>query len=139
MLKSEISKLRTVLWTAIIAGLLIGGMGMTNPADAAFKVGAKKCLECHTAEAKVWQGTKHFKSYKAVHKDKRSKKIVMTATGVDYDTAAEVLDAADGHVKTALVMVLADVDAEAARARIEEADGFVRHAIAGTRPGAASG
>ena len=69
----------------------------------------------------------------------RSKKIVMTATGVDYDTAAEVLDAADGHVKTALVMVLADVDAEAARARIEEADGFVRHAIAGTRPGAASG
>jgi hypothetical protein len=76
MLKSKISKLRTVLWTAIVTGLLLGGMGMTNPADAAFMVGAKKCLECHTAEAKVWQGTKHFKSYKGVHKDKRAKKIV---------------------------------------------------------------
>jgi len=76
MLKSKISKLQTVLWTAIVAGLLFGGLGTTNPADAAFKVGAKKCQECHTAEAKVWEGTKHFKSYKAVHKDKRAKKIV---------------------------------------------------------------
>ncbi|MEM1117004.1 MAG: N-acetylmuramic acid 6-phosphate etherase [Bacteroidota bacterium] len=64
----------------------------------------------------------------------RSKKIVMTATGVDYDTAASVLDEAGGHVKTALVMVLADVGPEAARARIEAGGGFVRHAIAGTSP-----
>ncbi|WP_420455866.1 N-acetylmuramic acid 6-phosphate etherase [Rubrivirga sp.] len=64
----------------------------------------------------------------------RSKKIVMTATGVDYDTASETLDAAGGHVKTALVMLLAEVDADAARRRIERADGFVRHAIAGTAP-----
>ncbi len=64
----------------------------------------------------------------------RSKKIVMTATGVDYDEAAKTLDAAEGHVKTALVMILADVDAQAARSRIEMADGFVRHAIAGTAP-----
>ncbi|WP_412069304.1 N-acetylmuramic acid 6-phosphate etherase [Rubrivirga sp. IMCC43871] len=67
----------------------------------------------------------------------RSKKIVMTATGVGYDEAATTLDAADGHVKTALVMLLADVDAETARERIEHADGFVRHAIAGTAPGQA--
>lgn len=64
----------------------------------------------------------------------RSKKIVMTATGVDYKTSSDVLDAADGHVKTALVMLLADVDVEAARHRIERARGFVRHAIAGTSP-----
>ena len=64
----------------------------------------------------------------------RSKRIVMTATGVDYAAATAALDAAGGHVKTALVMVLADVDADAARARIEAADGFVRHAIAGTAP-----
>jgi N-acetylmuramic acid 6-phosphate etherase len=61
----------------------------------------------------------------------RSRKIVMTATGVDYATAAQTLADADGHVKTALVMLLAGVDAETARARIADADGFVRHAIAG--------
>ena len=65
----------------------------------------------------------------------RSKKIVMTATGVDYNTAQSTLEAAGGHVKTALVMLLADVDADAARERIETAGGFVRHAIAGTSPG----
>ena len=64
----------------------------------------------------------------------RSKRIVMTATGVDYDQATETLDAAGGHVKTALVMLLADVDADTARQRIADADGFVRHAIAGTTP-----
>ena len=62
----------------------------------------------------------------------RSKKIVMTVTGVDYEEAGTALDAAGGHVKTALVMLLADVDAAAARKRIEAADGFVRYAIAGT-------
>ena len=64
----------------------------------------------------------------------RSKRIVMTATGVGYDDAAATLEAAGGHVKTALVMLLADVDAEAARRRIERGGGFVRHAIAGTAP-----
>lgn len=64
----------------------------------------------------------------------RSKRIVMTAAEVDYATATETLEAAGGHVKTALVMLLADVDAEAARARIERGGGFVRHAIAGTTP-----
>ena len=64
----------------------------------------------------------------------RSKKIVMTVTGVDYERAEEVLTEAGGHVKTALLMVLADVDADAARERIDRAGGFVRHAIAGTTP-----
>ena len=64
----------------------------------------------------------------------RSKKIVMLATGVDYDTAAATLEEAGGHVKTALVMILAEVDAETARARIEQGQGFVRHAIKGTTP-----
>lgn len=64
----------------------------------------------------------------------RSKRIVMTATGVDYDRAAAVLAEADGHVKTALVMILAEVGADAARQRIERGGGFVRHAIAGTAP-----
>ncbi|MEM8598445.1 MAG: N-acetylmuramic acid 6-phosphate etherase [Bacteroidota bacterium] len=59
----------------------------------------------------------------------RSKRIVMLATGADYDTAMATLDAARGHVKTALVMLLADVDAVEARHRLESADGFVRGAL----------
>jgi N-acetylmuramic acid 6-phosphate etherase len=59
----------------------------------------------------------------------RSKRIVMTITGVNYDEAANYLQQADGHVKTALVMVKARVGAEEARQRLLRADGFVRKAI----------
>lgn len=62
----------------------------------------------------------------------RSKRVVMTVTNVDYDTAEKVLKEAGGHVKTALVMILANVDAEEARKRLEKANGFVRYAIKGT-------
>ncbi len=61
----------------------------------------------------------------------RSKRTVMMVTGVDYDEATRVLEAAGGHVKTALVMLLAGVDAPEARRRLERASGFVRPAIAG--------
>ena len=59
----------------------------------------------------------------------RSKRIVMTITGVDYETAESVLTSADGHVKTALVMILRGVDKSAAKRLLAEADGFVRAAI----------
>ncbi|HEX7071770.1 MAG TPA: N-acetylmuramic acid 6-phosphate etherase, partial [Rhodothermales bacterium] len=59
----------------------------------------------------------------------RSRRIVMTITGVDYDEAGRALDAAGGHVKAALVMLLAGVDREEARRRLEASDGFVRPAI----------
>ena len=62
----------------------------------------------------------------------RSKRIVMTATGVDYETATRVLEETGGHVKTALVMLLADVDAEEAARRIARGGGFVRYAVEGT-------
>ena len=59
----------------------------------------------------------------------RSKKIVMTITGLNYDEATIALDNAKGHVKTALVMVKANVDLKAAKERLKKADGFVRKAI----------
>jgi len=59
----------------------------------------------------------------------RSKRIVMTITGVTYDEAADYLEKAGGHVKTALVMIKAGVDADEARQRLEKSDGFVRKAI----------
>jgi N-acetylmuramic acid 6-phosphate etherase len=59
----------------------------------------------------------------------RSKRIIMMATGVDYETAAEYLRNSGGHVKTALVMIALGVQVEEARRRLEKADGFVRLAI----------
>jgi N-acetylmuramic acid 6-phosphate etherase len=59
----------------------------------------------------------------------RSKRIVMTITGVDYKTAAEYLKKSNGHVKTALVMIKANCTYEEAQERLEKASGFVRKAI----------
>ena len=56
----------------------------------------------------------------------RAKRIVMIATGIDYAAAEEYLQKADGHVKTALVMIQAQVSAPQARRLIDRADGFVR-------------
>ncbi len=59
----------------------------------------------------------------------RSKRIVMTITGVTYEDAEEYLTKSKGHVKTALVMILAKVDYNEAQLRLKKADGFVRKAI----------
>ena len=59
----------------------------------------------------------------------RSKRIVMMATGVDHAKAEATLQAASGHVKTAMVMIMASVPAEEARKRLARADGFVRRAV----------
>ena len=59
----------------------------------------------------------------------RSKRIVMTVTGVSYEEAEVYLKKANGHVKTALVMILAKVSSDIARERLEKCDGFVRQAI----------
>jgi N-acetylmuramic acid 6-phosphate etherase len=59
----------------------------------------------------------------------RSKRIIGMATGADYETAAEYLERAGGHVKSAIVMIAAQVDLAEARRRIEVSGGFVREAI----------
>lgn len=61
----------------------------------------------------------------------RAKRIVMTATGVNYDQAEAFLQDTDWHVKTALVMIKAGVSKEDAQSRLQQADGFVRAAIDG--------
>ncbi|HLG28111.1 MAG TPA: N-acetylmuramic acid 6-phosphate etherase [Paenisporosarcina sp.] len=59
----------------------------------------------------------------------RAKRVLMIATGVDYNTAEGVLKKANGHVKTAIVMVQAGVSVQEARHRLRKAGGFVRKAI----------
>ncbi len=65
--------------------------------------------------------------------EERSKRTVMMVTGISYEEAEAYLQAAGGHVKTALVMILAGVDADEARKRLQQADGFVRQAIEGSK------
>ena len=59
----------------------------------------------------------------------RSRRTIMTVTGLNYDEASEALAAADGHVKTALVMILSGVSQKEALAKLKKADGFVRGAL----------
>jgi len=61
----------------------------------------------------------------------RAKKIVMTITGLGYEQAALVLQDADWHVKTALVMTKAGVSKAEAHQRLQDSEGFVRDAIEG--------
>ena len=53
----------------------------------------------------------------------------METTGMDRGRARALLDAADGNVKTALVMNGRDVAAEEARRLLAEADGRVARVV----------
>lgn len=55
----------------------------------------------------------------------RGERILMDTLGVDREEATRLLDAAGGHVKTAIVMARLGVDAAAARRRLEEAGGAI--------------
>lgn len=59
----------------------------------------------------------------------RGKRIVMTATGCDKDTAEAAFASAGGNAKTAIVMILADCNMDEALLRLRESGGFVRGAI----------
>ncbi|WP_319403725.1 N-acetylmuramic acid 6-phosphate etherase [uncultured Anaeromusa sp.] len=56
-------------------------------------------------------------------------RIVQTATGEAAEAVAASIAAADGHAKTAIVMLLGGVDANKARLALEEAGGFVAKAL----------
>ena len=60
----------------------------------------------------------------------RAAGIVATATGLPFDEAQRLLEAASYEAKTAVVMALANVDAEAARRRLAVSAGHVRQALA---------
>ncbi|HEY0735821.1 MAG TPA: N-acetylmuramic acid 6-phosphate etherase [Herpetosiphonaceae bacterium] len=63
----------------------------------------------------------------------RAASIVATATGLAFDEAQRLLEAANYEAKTAVVMALAHVDAEAARRRLAASAGHVRQALAEDR------
>jgi N-acetylmuramic acid 6-phosphate etherase len=53
----------------------------------------------------------------------------MTVTGVDYDAAAQSIDAAGKSVKTAIVMLKRGCSRSEAETRLARAGGFVRAAL----------
>lgn len=59
----------------------------------------------------------------------RAENIVMQATGVDTQAAREALAAANGSVKTAVVMVLLGISVAEAKVRLEKAQGHTRKAL----------
>jgi len=61
----------------------------------------------------------------------RSRGVIMDLTGLGYDAASELLTAAGGHVKTALLMHLGSCHRDEARRRLERAGGHLRVALTG--------
>ncbi|MEU1792442.1 N-acetylmuramic acid 6-phosphate etherase [Streptomyces sparsogenes] len=59
----------------------------------------------------------------------RTRRMVAEATGAGADAVTEALRAADGHAKTAIVMLLASCTAEEAARRLDDAHGDTRTAI----------
>jgi N-acetylmuramic acid 6-phosphate etherase len=59
----------------------------------------------------------------------RGERILMEMRGLRREDAADLLERADGHVKTALVMNHLGVGAAVARRRLEEAEGVVSRAV----------
>ncbi len=66
----------------------------------------------------------------------RSRRTVMTVTGVEYDVAAKAIDAAGRSVKTAIVMLELSCPRVEAEQRLRQTGGFVRRAIESSRRGA---
>lgn len=59
----------------------------------------------------------------------RARRIIMMFTQLPYEECARVLEEANGHVKTALVMSLGNLDKNQAAQLLEEHNGFIRAAI----------
>ena len=61
--------------------------------------------------------------------EERAKRILIATTNVDYKTASEYLRRADGHVKTALIMIKKNIPLSEAKIRLAKTNGFVRKAL----------
>ena len=61
--------------------------------------------------------------------EERSKRIIMMFADVDYETAEQSLEDANGHVKTALVMVLGKLSRQEAQKKLRKNDGFIRKVL----------
>jgi N-acetylmuramic acid 6-phosphate etherase len=106
-------------------------MGSTRMKSA---VAQKMVLTMITTTAMVRLGKVYENMMVDLHQtnkklEERSKRIIMLATGCDYDRAAELLLVSGKHVKTAIVMQMKNVDRAEAVKLLVEHDGFTKQAI----------
>lgn len=64
----------------------------------------------------------------------RSRRVLMLATGLNYDRAGEYLEKSGGELKTAIVMAICGVEKEKAEHLLNNSGGFVREAIGKDNP-----
>ena len=79
-------------WPLIAASILLAtvvGQPRTASSEPYFQ-GPKSCLECHKTEYKVWEGTKHYKSFRTAHKAKIAKKIMKAPTIIAKSHANDI-------------------------------------------------
>ena len=70
-------------WPLVAVSVVLGlsvAQPRTGAAEPYFQ-GPKVCQECHKAEYEIWEGTKHFKSFRTVHKAEDAKKIAAAVGG----------------------------------------------------------
>jgi len=74
-------RLFSICLIAAFAITTVSVLGSAQRSNAeVYNQGPKVCSECHRSEAEVWKGTKHFQSFKKIHKSKKAKAIAK-ATG----------------------------------------------------------
>ena len=61
--------------------------------------------------------------------EERAKRIVMMLAKINYEEAEDMLDKADDHVKTALLMALSGLSKDEAIRKLQENDGFIRKVL----------
>lgn len=79
LLLSRLSAPAAFAVLGLSAGLTFAASGAS--AQAAFHVGAAKCGDCHRDETKVWNDSKHAKSFNEVHRKTEAKAILAAAGG----------------------------------------------------------
>ncbi|MZH42456.1 MAG: hypothetical protein F3740_11745 [Nitrospinae bacterium] len=85
--KEDSMKFNKLCFVSIFVFLLSWGIGLGSMASAEpFFKGAKLCEECHEAETDIWKKTKHFTSFRTVHREpkdssKPSPKKILKAVG----------------------------------------------------------
>lgn len=90
-----------------------------NMISTASMVGIGKCYENLMVD--VMQTNEKLKV--------RAQNILMEVTGIDREMAKKVLEAADGHVKTAIVMVLTNSNKTEAVSLLNKAEGHISRAL----------
>jgi hypothetical protein len=72
------SSLKKILSAIVLLGVVgVGGYASATP----YFIGPDKCTNCHKPEEAVWNGTKHAKSFKDVHRAPEAKAILDAAGG----------------------------------------------------------